>query len=389
MHIRFADYTLDDDRYLLERAGERVTLRPKVFDLLVYLIRHRERVVRREELVSELWDHVAVGDGALSGLVTELRQALGERGRGPSSIRTVHARGYQFVTPVEPVAKTHAEAEGQDAPREPTGGLDAIGRLIETVAERGSAGVIIQSHESHESREAAGVGQDRWLAGEGQSRLLAELLDRAEQTGFEVHRLVAPDESQISPARFARQVIESMITRRGRSVVCAALPLPARRWLEDEVVDRVAGGSSWTGAGPPDPLGAVAALLRALSCRRPLVILLEDLARAGGRFAADLLKVMGRLSQAPELDLSLRQLGLAPLPEPLFEALAAHVCGEEAGFSAIAEWAASAGGMRSGEAGAAPGQDSTARAHPERAAGPPMRRVEPAARRLGLRSIRS
>ena len=101
MRIRFGQVELDEQRFLLQRDGVRLQVRPKVFDLLVHLIRYRERVVLREELILALWGTTAVGLGSLSGLVNELRQALGEAGRGPSSIRTVHARGYQFVASVD------------------------------------------------------------------------------------------------------------------------------------------------------------------------------------------------------------------------------------------------------------------------------------------------
>lgn len=101
MRIRFGRFELDDERYVLTRGGEPVELRPKVFDLLVALVRERRRVVRREELFAALWSTTAVGPGSLAGLVNELRRALGEDGRGPSSIRTVHARGYQFAADVE------------------------------------------------------------------------------------------------------------------------------------------------------------------------------------------------------------------------------------------------------------------------------------------------
>jgi hypothetical protein len=398
-----------------------VRLRPKVFDLLVYLVRHRERVVRREELVGELWDNLAVGDGALSGLVNELRHALDERGRASSSIRTVHARGYQFVTPVTPVETPGFAAEAERFESKSVAGPDPIGRLIERVAEQGSVGVVIEACEAfgaEASLDCAPFG--------GRGRLLAELLRRVEQTGFELHRLVAPDESQVSASRFARQVIESLSDRRGRAAVCAALPLPARRWLEDEALDRVAGGLSRAGSGPPDPLGSVAALLRGVASRRPIVILLEDLGRAGPRFAADLSAVKERLSRAPvlwvtpvdssgstaawlersmreagfdhwverpsprsALDRSLCGLGLEPLPDPLFEALAAHVRGESEGLSAIAEWVTSEARPLLEQAGALPVDDAPAGPPAERASGHAMRRVEPAARRLELRSIRS
>lgn len=101
MRIRFSTHFLDSKRFVLERDGDRIPLRPKVFDLLIHLIRNRDRVVSREELGRELWGQTVVGTGSLSGLVNELRKALGESRGTESSIRTVHARGYQFVAPVE------------------------------------------------------------------------------------------------------------------------------------------------------------------------------------------------------------------------------------------------------------------------------------------------
>jgi len=300
--------------------------------------------------------------------------------------------------------------------------LSAAGPLIESVAEKGTAGVVI---ELAESSQAPTAGQSPAI--DGRSRVLAALLRRAERTGFEVHRLVAPDESQVSASRLARQVIDSMIDRRGWAVVRAALPLPARRWLEDEVMDCVAGGLSRAVGGPPDPLGAAAKLLRALACRRPLVMLVEDADGAGGRFAGDLLGLKSALSRAPVLwvtpiagsgaplagfgrrareagfehwietplraavlDQSLGRLGLEPLPEPLFEALAAHLRGEQAGLSTIAEWLALEESRPFAGACEAPvAETMPVGARPETVPEHRMRRVEPATRGSGLRSIRS
>ncbi len=112
MRIRFGAFELDEEKFRLTRDGVAVALRPKVFDLLHVLVRERERVVRREELFERLWSTTAVGFGSLSGLVNELRSALGESGRGSSSIRTVHARGYQFVAPVTELAAEAGAPEG-------------------------------------------------------------------------------------------------------------------------------------------------------------------------------------------------------------------------------------------------------------------------------------
>ncbi len=108
MQTRFGPFELDDERLQLTCEGRPVGLRPKVFDLLAMLVRERHRVVRREELFERLWSTTAVGPGSLSGLVNELRSALGENGRGPSSIRTVHARGYQFAARAEADAVAQA-----------------------------------------------------------------------------------------------------------------------------------------------------------------------------------------------------------------------------------------------------------------------------------------
>jgi DNA-binding winged helix-turn-helix (wHTH) protein len=101
MRIRFSDLELDAEKFLLLREGRKLGLRPKVFDLLIYLVEQRMRVVPRDELMTFLWGSTAVGGGSLSGLVNELRKALGERGDSTSSIRTVHARGYQFAAEIE------------------------------------------------------------------------------------------------------------------------------------------------------------------------------------------------------------------------------------------------------------------------------------------------
>lgn len=132
MRIRFGAFELDDERFQLTREGLAVALRPKVFDLLHVLVRERARVVRREELFERLWSTTAVGFGSLSGLVNELRSALGESGRGPSSIRTVHARGYQFVAPVI-VIEIEAAAGAAASPIASPGAL-------RSASKRGSSG---------------------------------------------------------------------------------------------------------------------------------------------------------------------------------------------------------------------------------------------------------
>ncbi|MCR9097333.1 MAG: winged helix-turn-helix domain-containing protein [bacterium] len=117
MPIRFRRFELDPETYHLSRDGRPVALRPKAFDLLAHLVAHRHRVVSREELVRVVWGHTNVGPGSLSGLVNELRTALEEPAGEAGSIRTVHARGYQFVAPVEDTGALRDRAGARPALR--------------------------------------------------------------------------------------------------------------------------------------------------------------------------------------------------------------------------------------------------------------------------------
>jgi class 3 adenylate cyclase/tetratricopeptide (TPR) repeat protein len=101
MQYLFGDYVLDTARQELCRAGEPVPLRRKVFQVLVYLLAHHERVVPKQELLERLWPDQFVGDEALLSCIRALRRALGERGRAPRVLRTLHGQGYRVVAHVE------------------------------------------------------------------------------------------------------------------------------------------------------------------------------------------------------------------------------------------------------------------------------------------------
>jgi DNA-binding winged helix-turn-helix (wHTH) protein len=89
MRYIFGNYVLDTQRYELHRAGEPLKLRRKVFQVLTYLLVHRERVVPKQELLEHLWPDQFVGDETLKSCLKTLRKALGERGRTPHFVRTL------------------------------------------------------------------------------------------------------------------------------------------------------------------------------------------------------------------------------------------------------------------------------------------------------------
>jgi pimeloyl-ACP methyl ester carboxylesterase/DNA-binding winged helix-turn-helix (wHTH) protein len=96
----FGDCELDLGRYELRRAGAVQPMEPQVFDVLALLLRERERVVPKEELLDAVWGSRFVGESALTTRVKAARRAIGDDGRTQRLIRTVHGRGYQFVAEV-------------------------------------------------------------------------------------------------------------------------------------------------------------------------------------------------------------------------------------------------------------------------------------------------
>ena len=96
----FGPFRLDRINAGLWRADQPVTLRPKTFEILVYLVTHAGQLVTKEALLDAIWPETAVGEGVLKTSMNELRKALGETAKAPQWIATVHRRGYRFVAPV-------------------------------------------------------------------------------------------------------------------------------------------------------------------------------------------------------------------------------------------------------------------------------------------------
>jgi DNA-binding winged helix-turn-helix (wHTH) protein len=92
---RFGSVELDEGRRALTAHGREIKLQPRVFDLLCYLVRHRDRVVSKDELLEGLWPGTVVVDNALQRVVSLARSALAEAGL-PDAVRTYPRHGYRF-----------------------------------------------------------------------------------------------------------------------------------------------------------------------------------------------------------------------------------------------------------------------------------------------------
>jgi Tol biopolymer transport system component/DNA-binding winged helix-turn-helix (wHTH) protein len=98
---RFGDVVVDCANFRLEINGEIRSLTPRAFDLLIFFIEHRGRVIEKRELLEEVWRNTFVTDNALTKVIKELRRALGDEADSPRYIETVPRRGYRFVPNVQ------------------------------------------------------------------------------------------------------------------------------------------------------------------------------------------------------------------------------------------------------------------------------------------------
>jgi DNA-binding winged helix-turn-helix (wHTH) protein len=226
--LRFDEFELDPSARELRRAGVRVPLQPKAFDLLTYLARNRDRVVSRRELLEAVWPGVHVTGASVGRALKSARAALGDDAERARFLLTLPRRGWRFVAPVSELAVTRGPAY--------VGRRALVDRLQRCVAE-------------------LGTGQGRALllsgvAGIGKTRTANEVLGWARDRGFVAASCDASGDSPVSPWE--------TLTRALRVDV----PRPA-------VEDRAARFSAvWD------------ALVRS-SESRPLALLLDDLHAAG------------------------------------------------------------------------------------------------------------
>ena len=118
----FGTFRLDVAERLLSRDGERVPLPEKAFDTLCILVRRGNRLVRKDELLNEVWPDAIVEENNLDKNISLLRQVLGERDGKGKFIETVRGHGFRFVPEVREVGteETYREPSGEEPPSPPS-----------------------------------------------------------------------------------------------------------------------------------------------------------------------------------------------------------------------------------------------------------------------------
>ncbi|MGD8357650.1 MAG: tetratricopeptide repeat protein [Lysobacterales bacterium] len=121
---RFGDYRLDEARRELSRGDEEIDVQPRVFALLVYLVRHHERAVDKDELQDAVWPGMFITETALTRAVMKARKAVGDDAGRQGVIKTVHGHGYRFVAELLPGPEDAAETGEPTAQPEPAAPAD-------------------------------------------------------------------------------------------------------------------------------------------------------------------------------------------------------------------------------------------------------------------------
>jgi DNA-binding winged helix-turn-helix (wHTH) protein/tetratricopeptide (TPR) repeat protein len=126
---QFHSFRLDTVNHCLWRGEERVSLTPKAFDVLRYLVEHADRLVTQDELLAALWPETYVNPEVIKKYILGIRKALGDRHDKPEFIETFPRRGYQFVAPVSEVISRAPSGEHVNAPRKMVGREGAMAQL--------------------------------------------------------------------------------------------------------------------------------------------------------------------------------------------------------------------------------------------------------------------
>ena len=185
--VRFGDCELSVERIELRRAGQIVDMEPQVFDVLAYLLRHRERVVPKTELLDQIWGNRFVSESALSSRIKSARRAVGDTGRDQRIIKTIYGRGYRFV------ADAHDQPTSTDPPA--TGSATPVHQVLRAVSDI-----------------PAGIGAAIQISGgpgSGKTELLHEVAETARRHALAVG-LSAPEPASRSPYACIAEVLKEM-----------------------------------------------------------------------------------------------------------------------------------------------------------------------------------
>jgi DNA-binding winged helix-turn-helix (wHTH) protein/tetratricopeptide (TPR) repeat protein len=307
----FLDFELDEELCELRCQGQAVATQGRVLDLIALLLRSRDRVVSRDELMDTLWQGNVVSDAAISQVIMLARKALGDEGESQRVIKTVRGRGIRFVAPVQSAERAIAEASALPEAREtelPTSAL-ASPHVLEPLRDEPLLGRSseLRALLARLGRAELGRGSLVLVEGEpgvGKTTLAEQLASAAEERGFEVIWGRAWEGGGAPPFWPWIQVLRAIAQREGSEQLhewlgsggAELLPLLPELASASAYAERGAAGAAWRSEALSQDLDGARARFRQFDVlsrmlrhlcsraadgsaqrRRPWLILLDDL----------------------------------------------------------------------------------------------------------------
>ena len=218
----FEDCALDTDRCELRRGTALVAVEPQVFDLLVHLIRHRDRVVSKDDLLASVWHGRIVSESALFNRINAARSAIGDTGDEQRLIKTLPRKGLRFVGDVREDEAAAVAGSHAGPPASPSLSL----------ADRPSIAVLPFANMSGDPDQeyfADGISEDL-ITGLARIRWLFVI---ARNSTF-VYKGRAVDVKQVSRELGVRYVLEGSVRRASNRLRISA-----------QLVDAITGAHHW------------------------------------------------------------------------------------------------------------------------------------------------
>ncbi|HEX7465369.1 MAG TPA: winged helix-turn-helix domain-containing protein, partial [Usitatibacter sp.] len=224
MRYLFEDCVFDTDRRELRRGVDAVPVAPQVFDMLAYLIRNRERVVSKDDLIAAIWDGRIVSDAAMTTRLNVVRGAIGDSGEEQRLIKTLPRKGIRFVgtvreegesaSPVAAGASAEAPGTGLTLPDKPSLAVLAFANLSSDPEQEYLADGIVEDIITELSR-------------------FSELFVIARTSSFQ-YKGKAADVRQVGRELGVRYVLEGSVRCRGDRLRISA-----------QLIDAMTGGHRW------------------------------------------------------------------------------------------------------------------------------------------------
>jgi DNA-binding winged helix-turn-helix (wHTH) protein/tetratricopeptide (TPR) repeat protein len=297
--INFGPFCLDLLNERLRRGSQTISLRPKTFAVLRYLLEHPGQLVTKEGLLDAVWPETYVSDVVLKVCIREIREVLGDDPKVPQYIETVHRRGYRFIGQIADCGLQIADSKPSDASgpsirHQPpaTDWPPASDQLQSAIRHRQSAINLV-------GRQAELAQLQRWLEksvrgqrhvvfvtgepGIGKTTLVEAFLEQASAAGLGVARGQCLEQFGAGEAYLpVLEALGRLCREPGRERLIALLGQYAPMWLVQmpsliSVADRERLQKEIFGATPERMLREMAEAVEALTAESPLVLGLEDL----------------------------------------------------------------------------------------------------------------